>query len=97
MHRADQQQFGVLEIEPMPRFEQRVNSLALDECAGENRPEKRRVRPRREPLHIGGQRKIEELFFWEADLGERLGGALRINQQHRRQIVLLQHLLTADA
>src|SRR2546426_651127 len=36
MDRTEQPQFGPFQIQPMPRFEQMVNSFALDQGAGKN-------------------------------------------------------------
>ena len=45
MHGADQPELRVLQVEPMPRFEQMMDAFALDQRAGKNRAKNRRPRP----------------------------------------------------
>ena len=44
MHSADQPKFRILQIEPMPGLEQMMNSFALDQRPGKDRPKMRRPR-----------------------------------------------------
>src|SRR2546430_5080983 len=52
MNAAEQPKLGIAQIQSVPRFEEMMNSFALDQSAGKNRAENWRARSRFEPIDI---------------------------------------------
>ena len=86
---AEQPQLGPLQIEPVPSFEQVMNPLALDKCAGKNLPKNRWARSRLEALDIDPAGQVKKLLFANSARAKRVGRFFRQNNKQRGKIVLL--------
>ena len=60
---ADEPELGVLQVEPVPGFQQMMNSFAFDQRSRKYRAENRWTHPWLEPFHVHAPRKIIKLFF----------------------------------
>ena len=89
VHGADEPQLRVLQLQPMPGFEQVMDALALDERAGKDGAEKRRALARPEAVDVHAARQIEELLFRESLDAKRLGRLLREHDEQIGELVFL--------
>src|SRR4029077_16834275 len=90
MDRTNQPQFRLFQIQPMPRFEQMVNSFALDQGAGKNCAKDWWRWTRFETLDIDSAWKIKKFFFCHPALAKSLGRFFRKHEQERGQIVFFE-------
>ena len=74
----------------MPRFQQMMNSFALDERAGKNCAKFRRARARLEALDINAARQIEKFFFGKILRPERFRRLFREHDHEIRELVFLK-------
>src|SRR5947207_2294251 len=99
MDTAEEPELGVAQIQPMPRFEQMVDSLALDQRTRENRPKNWRLLPPVrlgpwfETIDIDAARQVEQFFIRKIRRPKRLGCFFREHDNKRGEIVLLQKSL----
>src|SRR5436305_15257502 len=71
----------------MPGFEQMMNSLAFNQCAGKNCAKDWRRFAWFETLDIDSAWKIEKFFFRHPLLAKSLGRSFRKDQQERGEVV----------
>src|SRR2546423_6733422 len=88
MDRADEPELGILQVEPMPGFEQVMDSFAFDQRSGKNRAENRGTRSWLEPLDVDPTGQIIKLLFRKTLDPKSVGGFLGENEKHVRQVVL---------
>ncbi len=80
----------------MPRFQQVVDPLALDQRPDENQAEQRRIVCRAEAVGVDTTRHHDDPSSRVADADERFSGAFRLHQNQVGELILAEHLLAAD-
>ena len=88
VHGTHQPKLCVLQVQPVPRFQQMMDSFPLDERAGKNRPENRRARPRLESLHVHASGQVIKFILRKTLDSESVGGLLGKDKEQVGQIVL---------
>ena len=87
MHGTDEPQLGVLQFQPMPRFEEMMDAFAFDQCAGKYDAEDVGSRAGLEALDVDAARQIEEFLFWKTAHAEGLGGFFGKHDEQIREVV----------
>src|SRR5256885_1411562 len=96
MNAAEQPEFGIAQIQSMPRFEQVVNPFSLDQRSGKNCAEDwwalppLRLGPRLETLGIDAPWQVKQFFIGEICRAKRLCCLFRKNHDQRRQFVFFE-------
>src|SRR4051812_20265579 len=80
----------------MPRLEQVMDSLPLDQCAGEDRAKNRRPLARSEAFHIHAARQVIELVLRETLHTKGVRRALGENHEQIGQLVFLDEALAIE-
>ena len=90
MHGADEPEFRILKIEPMPGLEQMMDSFALDQRPGKDRAKIRRPHSGREAIHIDASGQIKQFLFGKSLDAKCLRRLFREHEKQVRQIIFLE-------
>src|SRR5207244_11743633 len=77
----------VFQVQPMPRFEQMMNSFAFDQGAGKNCAKDWRTCAWFETVDIDSAWKIEKFFFCHPALAKSLGRSFRKDEKQGGKVI----------